>query len=196
VKRLNDPRVRERVLEVFHKELMNLSVDQKPVIIVGSVKASESGTLHTSKSDEFLYRPGKCVFNLLPADSRLEMEFMDYLDTQVQVTAFVKIVREMIPLRILYYDQNGFVRYYVPDFLVKTDDGVFILETKGSGLDILPNVKLKDIAAAEWCRNASEMTGKTWSYVKVLSTEFQARKHLPLNELLGSVRYVQASIEG
>lgn len=195
VKRLNDPRIREKVLEVFHKELMSLSIEQKPVIIVGKVKVSESETIHTSKSEQYLYKPVKCVFNLCPADSKLEAEFMHYLDSQTQVIAFVKVVKEMVPIRILYYDQFGFVRYYVPDFLVKTDDGVYILETKGRDLDLLPNVKLKDKAAEEWCRNASEMTGTPWNYVKILSDEFQARKHLPLNEMLSSVRYVQTTIK-
>jgi type III restriction enzyme len=195
VKRLNDPRIREKVLEVFHKELMDLSVEQKPVIIVGKVKISESETLHTSKSEKYLYKAAKCVFNLLPADSSLELEFMQYLDNQSQVIAFVKVVKEMIPLRILYYDQTGFVRYYVPDFLVRTDDGVYILETKGRGLDAIPNVKLKDKAAEEWCKNASEMTGTPWKYVKILGDEFQARTHLTLDEMLSSVKYVQTSIE-
>src|SRR5260370_41892246 len=38
VKKMNDPRIRERVLDVFNKELMRLSIEQKPVIIVGKLK--------------------------------------------------------------------------------------------------------------------------------------------------------------
>jgi type III restriction enzyme len=195
VKKLNDPRIRERVLDVFQKDLMRLSIEQKPVMIVGTLKISESPTLHTSKSEEYLYKPVKSVFTALPADSRFEMEFMRYLDNQDQVTAFVKVVKEMIPMRILYYDQSGFVRYYVPDFVVRTDDGAYILETKGKELDVLPNVRLKDKAAEEWCKNASEMTKTPWSYVKILSNEFQSARHLPFEQLLKSVSYVQASID-
>lgn len=195
VKKMNDPRIRERVLDIFQKELMRLSIERKPVIIVGTLKISESPTLHTSKSEEYLYKPIKSVFNMLPADSRYEMEFMRYLDSQDQVISFVKVVKEMIPMRILYYDQVGFVRYYVPDFIVRTDDGAYIIETKGKELDLLPNVRLKDKAAEEWCRNSSEMAGTPWSYVKVLSNEFQAAKHLPLDEMLKSASYVQASLD-
>ena len=97
-------------------------------------------------------------------------------------------------MRILYYDQVGFVRYYVPDFIVRTNDGTYLLETKGKDLDLLPNVRLKDRAAEDWCKNASEMAETPWSYVKILSNEFQAAKHLPLSEMLKSVSYVQASI--
>ena len=195
VKKMNDPRIRERVLDIFQKELMRLSIEQKPVIIVGRLKISESPTLHTSKSEEYLYKPLKSVFNMLPADSRFEMEFMRYLDNQEHVVAFVKVVKEMIPIRILYYDQVGFVRYYVPDFIVRTDDGYYVLETKGKELDLLPNVKLKDKAAETWCRNASEMTGSPWSYVKILSNEFLAAKHLPLHDMLKSVSYLQSSLD-
>jgi len=194
VKKMNDPRIRERVLDVFQKELMKLSVERKPVIIVGRLKIGESPTLHTSKSEEYLYKPTKSVFNLLPADSRLEMEFMRYLDNQDQVVAFAKVVKEMIPMRILYYDQAGFVRYYIPDFIVKTDDGAYILETKGKELDVLPNVRLKDKAAEEWCKNASEIGATPWSYVKILSDEFNATKHLPFEEMLKSARYVQSQL--
>jgi len=80
VKKLNDPRIRERVLDAFHRELMKLSVEQKPVVIVGKFKVSESQTLHTSKSEEYLYKPIRCVFNMLPADSKFEIEFMRYLE--------------------------------------------------------------------------------------------------------------------
>jgi len=195
VKKLNDPRIREKLLDVFHRELMNLSIEEKPVIVIGKFKVSESQTLHTSKSEDYLYKPMKCVFNMLPADSKFEIEFMRYLDSQNQVVAFMKVVKEILTMRILYYDQAGFVRYYVPDFIVKTEDGMYILETKGKELDLIPNVKLKDKAAENWCKNTSEISGIPWKYVKILSDEFQAAKHLPLDEMLKSVSYVQTSLQ-
>ena len=195
VKKLNDPRIREKILDAFNRELMNLSFEEKEVVMVGKLKVSESQTLHTSKSEDYLYRPTKCVFKMLPADSKFEIEFMRYLDSQNQTIAFVKIVREMIAMRILYYDHAGFVRYYVPDFIVKTEDGMYIIETKGQELDLLPNVKLKDNAAENWCKKASEVTGTAWKYVKILSNEFQVTKHLPLREMLRAVSYVQPSLD-
>lgn len=71
---------------------------------------------------------------------------------------------------IEYTDNAGNLRYYEPDFVAITSDGVQrLIETKGME-DV--NVANKDRAAQIWCENATILTGKPWSYLKVQQTEY------------------------
>ena len=63
------------------------------------------------------------------------------------------------------------MRYYEPDFVVLTGDGIhYIVETKG--LEDT-NVANKDRAAQLWCENTSRLAGTPWAYLKVLQTAYK-----------------------
>ena len=66
------------------------------------------------------------------------------------------------------YWSNGSKRYE-PDFIVETDDAIYMVETKASNELTNEEVQMKKQAAEEYCRNASEFTsengGKPWKYV-------------------------------
>src|SRR3989440_1223673 len=72
---------------------------------------------------------------------------------------------------IEYTDNRANLRYYYPDFVVKTIEGeMWLIETKGQeNLD----VRHKDRAAELWCENATRLTKQTWRYVKVPQKEYQ-----------------------
>ena len=72
---------------------------------------------------------------------------------------------------IEYMDGAGNLRYYEPDFVVLTGDGIhYIIETKG--LEDT-NVANKDRAAQLWCENTARLAGKPWAYLKVLQTAYK-----------------------
>jgi type III restriction enzyme len=54
-------------------------------------------------------------------------------------------------------------------FLQEADDVVRFAKTKGLE-DV--NVSSKDRAAHLWCENATKLTGKPWSYLRVPQTEY------------------------
>lgn len=62
------------------------------------------------------------------------------------------------------------MRYYYPDFVVRTKDGMFVVETKG--LEDL-EVARKDERMKQWCKDASKLTGQNWQYLKVLEDDFK-----------------------
>ena len=71
---------------------------------------------------------------------------------------------------IEYLDPENNLRLYYPDFVVLDADGVrHLIETKGVET---AEVKHKDAAAKVWCENATALTGKKWTYTKVLQPEF------------------------
>ena len=78
-----------------------------------------------------------------------------------------------MPLKIPYYKANGYAGLYTPDFLIKTRDGFWVIETKGAIFDEAANVELKAQAAREWCEKVRELTGESWSYAKILQDDFE-----------------------
>jgi type III restriction enzyme len=195
VKKLNVPHVREKIREVFCSEIIKLSMIETPTCVTRYYHLSDTPVLHTTKSEEKLYKPIKSIFNILPADSQYEIDFMQYLDYQPEVIAYTKVMREGMPIHILYYDQQGYLHYYIPDFIVKTKDCFYLIETKGEEIGMHPSVKYKDKAATEWCKTLSETTKSCWRYVKIMSNDFQMNSYLRFSELLKAVGYTQASLD-
>ncbi len=116
------------------------------------------------------YPADKTVFNLVPADNEFEKTFAKFLDKSFDVTRFVKIPRQF-NFDILYTDSVANLRYYEPDFVAVTTNGVHhLLETKGME-DV--DVKHKDRAAMLWCESASRLTDTEWVYQKVMQKEFE-----------------------
>lgn len=82
---------------------------------------------------------------------------------------------------IEYADSAGNLRLYYPDFVAVGADGVhWLLETKGQEDT---NVALKDMAAALWCQNATDLRVGRWRYQKVPQTAFERVQPAALGEL-------------
>ncbi len=111
----------------------------------------------------------KTVFNLVAADNEFEKTFAVFLEKAPDVARFVKLP-ERFGFTIPYTDSVANLRYYEPDFIAVTTDGVHhLIETKGRE-DV--DVKHKDRAAQLWCENASLLTGTEWVYQIVHQKEF------------------------
>jgi type III restriction enzyme len=161
-KKLNYIPIREKIVEIFSKEINALSRKEDAVGIQRFFKVSETQPLHTS---EPVTKVTKSVFDVLPYSKRsnFEKEFMAYLDEKDTVRAFTKVLSRH-PLHIPYYNQEGYLRYYLPDFVVKEKSGMFLVETKGmEGIE----VPIKDREALRWCENVQKLSGNTWKYMKV-----------------------------
>jgi hypothetical protein len=71
------------------------------------------------------------------------------------------------------------MRYYEPDFVVLTGDGInYIVETKG--LEDT-NAAKKDRAAQLWCENTTRLP---WAYLKVLQTAYKQLQPTRFEDLL------------
>ena len=190
VVKLNLTRIRRVIVESFSKEVLKLSTKEEETYVINYYNLSDTPVIHTSKSEDLLYKPKKCIFYILSADSYFEIEFMKYLDSQPEVLAFTKIMRYGIPLHIRYYDHYGCLRYYIPDFIVKTEDCFYLIETKGEE-DI--NVRYKDKAATEWCKAATK-SGTKWRYVKIMAKDFEENSTLTLSQLIKNIGYTQMEL--
>ncbi|MCY0851460.1 MAG: hypothetical protein OWQ34_01835, partial [Thermoplasma acidophilum] len=115
-----------------------------------------------------VYQATRCIFNYVPCDNDLEVDFSRFLDSTNDVKSFAKLVRK-IGFFIEYRDSKGNLRYYYPDFIVRMDDMYVIAETKGEE-DV--DVKFKDKRAKLWCEDAERVTRDRWIYVRVDQEDF------------------------
>lgn len=161
-KNLNFIPIREKLVEIFSREINSLSKKEEKVRIPRYFKVGETQPLHTS---EPVAKVKKAVFEALPYSKRsaFEKEFMGYLDEKGEIQAFTKVLSRH-PLHIPYYNQEGYLRYYQPDFVVKEREAMYLVETKGmEGAE----VPIKDKEALRWCENVKKFSGRPWRYLKV-----------------------------
>ena len=112
----------------------------------------------------------KTIFNLCPALNNFEVDFSRYLEGAGDVERFAKM-EEKFGFSISYMDARANLRYYRPDFVAVTADGIHhLIETKGREDT---DVEHKDRAAMIWCENATALTGVMWDYKKVMQKQFE-----------------------
>jgi type III restriction enzyme len=161
-RKLNYIPVREKLVDIFSRDINALSKAEEKASIPRYFKVSETQPIHTS---EPVAQVRKAVFEALPYSKRsaFEKEFMGYLDEKDEVQAFTKVLPRH-PLHIPYYNQEGYLRHYLPDFVVKEKRTFYLVETKGmEGVE----VPIKDREALRWCENVEKLSGKPWKYLKV-----------------------------
>lgn len=123
----------------------------------------------------------KTIFNKLAADNQFELTFGHFLEKAPDVVRFSKLPRAF-GFSITYTDSVANLRYYEPDFVAVTADGVHhLIETKGQE-DV--DVRHKDGAARLWCRNATDLTGTNWRYIKVPQKEFESLRPNEFEDLI------------
>jgi type III restriction enzyme len=105
----------------------------------------------------------KTPFNLVPCNRDLEVALAHFTDHAPDVAAFCKNAGPQC-LRIDYLGAGRRLAFYTPDFLIRKQDGNYVLvETKGRE-DV--DVPAKARAATAWCKSASTKTVK-WAYLYV-----------------------------
>jgi len=154
VKKLNYIPIREKIVDIFAREISLISRSEVKTSTSKSFKVSETEAFHTS---EPVTNVCKSVFDTLPYPTRSEFEkqFMTYLDDKQDVIAFSKVLKPF-PLHLSYYKTDEFIAYYEPDFVVRTEKSMYLVETKGIE-DI--NTPKKDERACHWCEDVLKLTG-------------------------------------
>lgn len=88
-----------------------------------------------------------------------------------KIKAFCKINEQKHDfVRLRYLKEEGLPSYYSPDFVVRTEKTVYLVETKAQDQTIHPNVKRKRKAALAWCERINGLPEDQrmqceWKYV-------------------------------
>ena len=152
----------------------------------------------------------KCIYTRLGWPSRnggLERAFIHWAQADTSVQAFCKISENRHTFaRLRYVKDDGLPAFYSPDFLVRTAQAVYLVETKAQQQTIHPNVQRKLKAATAWCQRINDLPadlrgGLPWHYVLLAEDvvyEWQG-KRARLGELLDYARLrplAEASLQG
>ncbi len=179
LKRLNNTKVRVRLIEVFVDRINDLTAVSEDIELAGEeLRAVNIKPFPWSRE---VFEAKKIVLNFTPIENKLEDKFTHLLDNDDDVLAFIKNHQQTLNFRISYIDTNGFVRSYIPDFIAKTKDTNWVIETKGRE-DV--DVKLKDKRAEEWCKQVSKLTKKKWNYKRIDQARFEKGRFTRLVDLI------------
>lgn len=116
----------------------------------------------------------KCIYPMLPVPTRsggLEKLFIQWADDDTLIDSLAKIheYRHHF-LHRPYLKADGMPAYYSPDFIVRTADGIYIVETKAQSAISDENVLRKQRAALGWVEQINTLDpgqrdGRKWYYV-------------------------------
>ncbi len=119
----------------------------------------------------------KCLYPLQKFDSDTERRFAVILERDAQ--KWFKPAQGQFQI---YWKSGLDSKEYIPDFVVETEDSIWLVETK-AGKDLKDSeVLAKADAAFEWCKHATDYAlqhnGKHWRYVLIPHDEVAESKKL------------------
>jgi type III restriction enzyme len=116
----------------------------------------------------------KCIYTHLGWPSRnggLEQALIKWAQADSQILAFCKINENRHTFaRLRYVKEDGLPAFYSPDFLLRTENAIYLVETKAQDQISHPNVQRKHKAALAWCDRINQLTADQrksppWHYV-------------------------------
>src|SRR6266699_1198242 len=165
-------------IQEFSRVLKQLSIaDQEPQLLEPARMLSACQPFPWSRK---VLEANKCVFNMVPCDNDLEKEFARFLENADDVRAFAKLPQPF-GFSIDYTDAGMNLRSYYPDFVATDKQEIhWLIETKGMETT---DVGHKDIAATNWCENATALTKAQWKYAKIQQKGFEVLQPSRLADL-------------
>lgn len=119
----------------------------------------------------------RCLYPLQRFDSDTERRFAIILERDA-----LKWFKPAKGQFQIYYKLGIEQPEYIPDFVVETDDCLFLVETKAANELDSPEVKAKAEAAARWAKHASDhalsVQAKPWKYLIIPHNEMSESKRL------------------
>jgi type III restriction enzyme len=178
VKAMSTPVAHYVCVDIFQRELLALSIEERqPELLEPERRLSSTPPFPWSRA---IWEGRNTVFNLVACENDFERAFAKFLDGAPDVARFAKLPRPF-GFAIDYTDNAMNLRCYYPDFVAVGADGThWLLETKGQES---AEVVFKDRAAAEWCENATLLTGVAWRYRKIPQGAFETLRPAALADL-------------
>lgn len=149
----------------------------------------------------------KTIYEKLPYPSnkgKLEKNFMLACDNDSAVKTFLKISEIYHDFAHLsYIRSDGILSSYCPDFIVKTENRIYLVETKAQKDVKDANVLLKKRSALDWLKKINELKPDDrdnceWSYALLGENTFYSMKSkgASIEEILEYSRLTKQRVEG
>lgn len=172
--------VLDHVVKVFGLALVKAEEHQ----IIGNIEVRHrrlSEVDHVPMRESASMVVGKCIYERQGWPSRnggLEQAFIEWCQADSAVEAFCKLLEHRHEFaRLRYVREDGLPGFYFPDFMVRTAEAIYLVETKAEGQVNAPNVQRKRRAAATWCGRINSLqpydrSGREWHYALVGESVF------------------------
>ncbi len=167
--------------------IWEIQVINKYLSEVDSIKLRENFSIPVSKS----------IFEKLPFPSNkwwLEEAFIRFVDNESLVESFCKIFEfKHLFFRMRYIRDDGIPSYYYPDFILKTDEKIYLVETKATRDMNNQNVRRKENATLSYLRKINDLPPnfrqeRIWEYVLLSEDKFYiyTKNNANIKEILES----------
>lgn len=155
----------EDVAHFVIKEVTRMVIESQDSEKSGKSEVSLRALSEVSKinmRENYSIDVAKCIYPKLQYPSNkwlLEKEFIEFCDNDSKVEAFCKINEyKHTFLRFRYIRTDGIPAYYSPDFVVKTAEKIFLVETKSdSAASWDENVQRKKKSALNYLNRVNEL---------------------------------------
>ncbi|MBF0345239.1 MAG: DEAD/DEAH box helicase family protein [Nitrospirae bacterium] len=167
---LSEAQPMDIIYTTFKKAIDELTVKDKGKTEVKSYFSLKSARPKVVENQNYIVSK-KSIFNKVIGDNNFELGFAAALEDRfTDVISYAKNTMGDggINFKIEYQAENGNIREYYPDFLVKTSDtAFFILETKGRS-DLDDPHKIKRLST--WCKDVNAAQTR-YTYTPLFVTE-------------------------
>jgi type III restriction enzyme len=184
-------------------ELQSVSSVSEPMVEkiwfseVPELKMREKYALNIVKTiyEKLAYPSNKGLF---------EKAFMEFADSDGEVESLLKVGEHQHSFAaISYIRSDGLLSLYHPDFIVKTAQKLYIIETKGSDKVRDENVKQKQLSTVEWCAKMNRLPEsarmfRSWEYVLLSESHFYgySQNGASLIEICELAKVSEAAVKG
>ena len=192
LRNLSEPKVGKVLYDSFVRAINSLTIHE-----VGVTVSNDHLLLSDMRPFRTEYRPfliaTKCIYSRVVGEANsggLELSFASFLEAADDVEAFTKNYFA-IGFKLDYVKTDGSLSNYVPDFIVRDNQGVtWIIETKGREEIDLPQ-KMRRLR--QWCEDATtaDDSGKVYSFLYVDQKSFEMHGPSSLHELAVSFKEYQ-----
>ena len=194
LRNLSEPEAGKILFDSFKKAINALTVqDSGAARIEDRIRLRDTRPFRTDHRQYLSAK--KSIFSKIvgePNAGGFELAFAKFLDDAPDVVSFAKNYLA-VGFKIDYVKTDGDLSNYIPDFLVKTGDGVWIVETKGRTELDLPQ---KMNRLRQWCEDATlasvDENGVTYRFVYVDQVGFEKHRPKTFCTLAASFRDFQA----
>lgn len=198
------------VTEHIVKEISKIIIEMQNSVEVSEAKIEKryfSEVPELRMRENYSLEIAKTIYERLPYPSNkggFEKAFLEYADADSGVESIMKVNEYFHNFaNVTYIRTDGFLSLYYPDFIVKTADKVYFIETKSEKDLNDPNVKQKQLATLDFLSRINKLgtedrMDRTWEYILMGENNFYSLQgnNASIDEICQLTKMTQAKAEG
>ena len=198
------------VTEHIVKEISKVIIEMQNSVEVSEAKIEKryfSQVPELRMRDSYSLEIAKTIYERLPYPSNkggFEKAFLEYADADSKVEAIMKVNEYFHNFaNVTYIRMDGFLSLYYPDFIIKTAEKIYFIETKSEKDLNDPNVKQKQLATLDFLARINKLNeenrmNRTWEYILLGENNFYSLSgnSASIDEICQLSKMSQIKVEG